>query len=332
MNPRSLLTNLTIIFLAILSWQLRWVLLVFFGAIVISVALDVLIQKLGRQINLPRSISLAIVLLILLFAGSLIFLLVVPELLTQVKQLGALLPTVIAKIRSIMASQPSLIGLQQSIPEQISWDRIQPVGSKLLGFAGGAANSIIQLILICLLAILMAIDPEAHRRILLQAMPKTYRQPIAELLDDFRLALGGWLTGMTISATTVFIITWAGLSLLKVPLALLSSIVCGIFTFVPTIGPSIATMLPLSVALIISPTLMLEVLIFRLAIQNIEAFILTPILLSRTVNLLPTIALLSQLSLGALLGLPGVLLALPLAVVLQVGIKKIVVIQIMDQW
>ena len=49
-------------------------------------------------------------------------------------------------------------------------------------------------------------------------------------------------------------------------------------------------------------------------------------------NLLPTVALTAQLSLGALLGLPGVLLALPLVVVLQVLMQRVVVQQIMDRW
>ena len=73
-------------------------------------------------------------------------------------------------------------------------------------------------------------------------------------------------------------------------------------------------------------------LVLRLVLQNLEAFVLTPLLLRRTVNLLPTVALTSQLSLGALLGLPGVLLALPLVVVLQVGIEQVVVREVMDRW
>jgi predicted PurR-regulated permease PerM len=108
--------------------------------------------------------------------------------------------------------------------------------------------------------------------------------------------------------------------------------VCGLLTFVPTIGPTVASLLPLAVALLVSPAKVLQVLILRLALQNGEAFLLTPILLSRTVNLLPTVALMAQLSLGALLGLPGVLLALPLVVVLQVVMEKVVVQQVMDRW
>jgi predicted PurR-regulated permease PerM len=152
------------------------------------------------------------------------------------------------------------------------------------------------------------------------------------LLGECRQALGGWLAGMTISATTVFLLTWGGLALLQVPLALLSGLVCGLLTFVPTIGPTAATLLPLAVALLVSPAKVVQVLVLRLVLQNGEAFLVTPLLLSRTVNLLPTVALMAQLSLGALLGLPGLLLALPLVVVLQVICEQVVVREVMDRW
>ena len=202
----------------------------------------------------------------------------------------------------------------------------------LLGFAGGAANTTIQLFLMVLLAVLLALDPGAHRSMLIAISPRPVREQVGGLLDESRTALGGWLSGMTLSATTVFLLTWGGLALLKAPLALLSALVCGLLTFVPTIGPTAATLLPTGLALLQSPQLMVSVLVFRLVLQNFEAFLLTPLLLRKTVNLLPTVALMSQLSLGALLGLPGVLLALPLVVVLQVLMQRVVVGQIMDRW
>ena len=119
---------------------------------------------------------------------------------------------------------------------------------------------------------------------------------------------------------------------MQVPLALLSGLVCGLLTFVPTIGPTVATLLPTALALVVSPELSLKVIVLRLILQNGEAFLLTPLLLSRTVNLLPTVALMAQLSLGALLGIPGVLLALPLVVVLQVLLQEVFVKEIMDRW
>ena len=331
MNARNLLAILTLVVLTLLIWELRWVLLVLFGAVVLAVALDVPIQKLQR-FGLPRPIALAAVLLVMVLGGSLVIQLLVPELIDQIQQLGSLVPVVFSKLQTMVANEPRLQSLTQNLPSQFSWERLQPVGTQLIGVAGGAANGVVQLLLMSLLAVLMVLDPASHRRMLIAATPRPARPMMKRVLDQCRTALGGWLAGMTLSATSVFLLTWLGLALLKAPLALLSALVCGLLTFVPTIGPTAATLLPLSMALLVSPTLMLQVLVLRLVLQNLEAFLLTPILLRRTVNLLPTVALMAQLSLGALLGLPGVLLALPLVVVLQVGMELVVVRQIMDRW
>lgn len=331
MNARNLLAGLTLVVLALLIWELRWVLLVLFGAVVLAVALDVPIGKLMR-LGLPRHLALLVVLVVLIVGGALVIQLLVPELLTQLQQLTSLVPSLFEKLKSMIASQPQLRELERSLPDQFSWDRLQPVGVQLLGFAGGAANGVIQLLLMSLLAVLMALDPGAHRRMVVAVTPRPARPMMNRVLDRCRTALGGWLAGMTLSATAVFLLTWLGLVLLQAPLALLSALVCGLLTFVPTIGPTAATLLPMGLALLISPTLTVQVLVLRLVLQNLEAFLLTPVLLSRTVNLLPTVALMAQLSLGALLGLPGVLLALPLVVVLQVGMELVVVRQVMDRW
>ncbi len=332
MNYRNYLVVLTLLFAIIISWQIRWVLLILFSSITVAVAMDVLINQINSKIKFPRLISLSLVLLILLLVASVIFQLLIPELNQQIVEFSKLLPELIEKVKQILSKQTYLIGIQDSIPETIRWESIQTISPRLLGVAGGAANRLIQILLIILLSILLVFDPKSHREIVVAATPRKYREEINQLLDEFRIALGGWITGMTISAFTVFAMTWIGLSLLKVPLALLSALTCGILTFLPTLGPTLATTLPLGISLIISPTLMFEVLILRISLQSIEAFVLTPLLLKRTVNLLPTVALMSQLVLGAILGLPGLIIALPLAVVIQVGLQRILVMRVMDNW
>jgi predicted PurR-regulated permease PerM len=328
MTARSVLVALSLVVLTLLAWNLRWVLLVLFGAVVIAVALDVLIQSLQQRTKLERPAALAVVLGLLLLAGALLGQLLLPELLDQFRQLGRDLPQLVGKLSDLLSSDPRLEQFDESISSAINLKGIQP----LLGFAGGAANTLIQLFLMVLLAILLALDPSSHRRMLLAACPRPARGQLDQLLDECRHALGGWLSGMTLSATTVFLLTWGGLLVLKAPLALLSALICGLLTFVPTIGPTAATLLPTGLALLQSPQLMVSVVVFRLILQNLEAFLLTPLLLRKTVNLLPTVALMAQFSLGALLGLPGVLLALPLVVVLQVLMQRVVVQQIMDRW
>ena len=332
MNGRTVLGALALIVLGLLTWELRWVLLVLFGAVVLAVALDVPITLLRRLLPLNRPTALMVVLVALVLLGGLLGQLLLPELLEQIKQLTTLMPVLALRLSSLARQVDWLPDLEQQLMALGTWDRLQPLGGQLLGLAGGAANTTIQLLLMALLAILLALDPRSHQKVVVALTPSFWRHQMQHLLGESRQALGGWLAGMTLSSVSVFLLTWAGLALLGVPLALLSALVCGLLTFVPTIGPTAATLLPLAVALLVSPVKMLQVLGLRLVLQNVEAFLLTPVLLRRTVNLLPTVALTAQLCLGALLGLPGVLLALPLVVVLQVLCEEVIVKEVMDHW
>ncbi len=332
MNGRALLGGLALVVLGLLAWELRWVLLVLFGAVVLAVALDVPISWLRRLVPFSRPVALLVVLVLLMLAGAGLSQLLVPELIDQVRQFTELVPVVALRLSSLAGQVSWFPDAEKQLLSIGTWDRLQPLGAQVLGLAGGAASSTVQLLLMALLAILLALDPRSHQRLVIAVTPKFWRPQMQDLLGRCREALGGWLAGMTISALSVFLLTWGGLALLKVPLALLSGLVCGLLTFVPTIGPTAATLLPLAVALLVSPAKVLQVLVFRLVLQNAEAFLLTPLLLSRTVNLLPTVALMAQLSLGALLGLPGLLLALPSVVVLQVLFEQVVVQEVMDRW
>ncbi len=331
-SSRALLGALALVVLGLLAWELRWVLLVLFGAIILAVALDVPTTLVMTRLRLKRPLALLLVLVFLAGLSLGLAQVLLPEVLEQVRQLGQLAPAVAARLVLLSNRIPWLPDLNISMANLENWERLQPLGSQLLGLAGGAANTTVQLLLMALLAILFTLDPGSHRQLLIALTPRFWRRRMALLLDNCRDALGGWLAGMTLSAIAVFLLTWAGLGLLRVPLALLSSLVCGLLTFVPTIGPTAATLLPLSVALLVSPATVLQVLMLRLVLQNGEAFLLTPLLLRRTVNLLPTVALMAQLSLGALLGLPGLLLALPLVVVLQVICEQVLVRDVMDRW
>ena len=332
MNGRAILGALALVVLGLLAWELRWVLLVLFGAVVLAVALDVPITWLRHLVPLNRPLALVLVLVAILLVGGGVAQLLLPEVADQVQQFTELIPVLAQRLGRLAAQVSWIPDLERQLMSFGTWDRLQPLGSQVLGLAGGAANTTVQLLLMALLAILLALDPRSHQRLVVAMTPCFWRPRMQGLLGDCRQALGGWLAGMTLSAVSVFLFTWGGLALLGVPLALLSALVCGLLTFVPTVGPTAATLLPLAIALLVSPAKVLQVLVLRLVLQNVEAFLLTPLLLSRTVNLLPTVALMAQLSLGALLGLPGLLLALPLVVVLQVICEQVLVREVMDRW
>ena len=95
MNARTLLIVLTSILLTLLLWQLRWVLLILFGAVVLAVTLDVPIQNLMQRFRLKRPVALLLVLVILFLGGTLVVQLLLPELLGQFEQLTTLLLSLI---------------------------------------------------------------------------------------------------------------------------------------------------------------------------------------------------------------------------------------------
>jgi len=331
-NVRALVGVIALVVLGLLLWELRWVLLVLFGAVVLAIAMDVLISQLRALLPLNRPTALVLAISLLAVVGAGLTSLLLPEVVEQARELGRLLPELNRQLDPLLRRIPGLGELDPSRGTDDWWNRLLPMGGELLGMAGGAASTTVQLLLMVLLAVLLALDPRSHQRLVLAATPAFYRPRMQLLLGECRRALGGWLAGMTLSALVVFLASWAGLVLLEVPLALLCGLVCGLFTFVPTIGPFAASLLAMAVALAVSPAKALQVLLLRLVLQNAEAFLLTPLLLRRTVNLLPTVALMAQLSLGALLGLPGLLLALPLVVVLQVIGQAVLVRDVMDRW
>lgn len=331
-NWPALLGTVALVLLGLMAWELRWVLMVLFGAIVLAVALDVPVQLLMKRLQLARPAALTLVLVAFGSLATVLVLLLLPEVVDQVQTLIRILPALLSYLASLSGRVPALREFQDTLRSLSSFETLQPLGSQLLGLAGGAANGTIQVLLMALLAVLLCLEPASHTRLVLAATPRFYRQHMRRLLEECRDALGGWLAGMTLSAAAVFLASWAGLALIGAPLALLSGLISGVLTFVPTVGPTLATLLPAAVALLLVPKVVFKVILLRLLLQNLEAFVLTPLLLKRTVNLLPTVALMGQLSLGALLGLPGVLLALPFIVVTQVLLQEVLVREIMDRW
>lgn len=193
MNGRTLLGLLALVVVGLLAWELRWVLLVLFGAIVLAVALDVPVAWLRRVTPLNRTAALALVVVVLLLGGWKLGELLIPELLDQVQELIQLVPVLITRLGEMVGDVKLLQSLESRILSLATLDKLQPVGAQLLGFAGGAANGTIQLLLLVLLAILLALDPRSHQRLLIAATPSKYRPLVGELLRECREALGaGW--------------------------------------------------------------------------------------------------------------------------------------------
>ena len=133
MNARTLLGIVALVVLGLLAWELRWVLLVLFGAIVLAVALDVPISLLRRFLPLNRGVSLAIVLVSVVLLGGWLSQLLLPELVDQVQELSNLIPIVYKRLVVLAGQMPGLPDLENQLLQPGNLERLQPVGSQIHG-------------------------------------------------------------------------------------------------------------------------------------------------------------------------------------------------------
>lgn len=130
MKARTLLGALALVALFLLLWELRWVLLILFGAVVLAVALDVPTTLLRRLTRLNRGAALSLVLLVLLVIGWLLGNLLLPELIDQIRQFSQLVPELVQRLGDMAPRTPCCATWNGS------WT-MEPSGT---GFSPWAAN------------------------------------------------------------------------------------------------------------------------------------------------------------------------------------------------
>jgi len=198
------------------------------------------------------------------------------------------------------------------------WQRVGGVFSTTLGALSG-------LTVIMFVGGFLAFDPGLYARGVMRLVPLAKRPRAAHVLSELGTTLQGWLVGQIISMALLFATTWVMLWALGVPLAFILALLTGIMTFVPYIGPLVALMPILLVALVDSPTLALQTGALFMVIQNVEANVIMPLVFQRMVHLPPALTIAGQLLLGAIFGVLGFILATPLTAVILVAVQRLYV-------
>jgi len=145
-------------------------------------------------------------------------------------------------------------------------------------------------------------------------VPREKRDRVAKILLMVEERLRGWIVGTAMVSLFVGVGGGLGLWILGVPLYISFGLIAGILNVVPYLGSTVGALLPALVALTISPIKAVLVVVLFVALNQIEVYILRPMVMGREVNLHPEMVIVSFLIGGALLGLVGVLLAVPAVV------------------
>lgn len=322
-------------------WQIRYLLLLIFTAVVLSTALNRLVrrfQSLGiKQRSLALSLTLSLTLLILV----LFVLLIVPPFIDQFQQLIQLIPDVwislTKQLRELEAELPPIIPTIPTFSDLESLiAQIQPLVTELLrNFYAFFQNSLVvllKLLLVLVLTVMLLANPQEYREGFLKLFPSFYRKRAKEILDSSEEALGNWLGAITINCIFIGSLSGIGLSIIGVKLLLTHALMAGLLNFIPNIGPATSVIFPVMVALLDDPWKIVAILIWYFVIQNIETYWFTPKLMKEKASLLPAVTLCAQIFFARTFGLLGLLLALPLTVVVKTWIEEVLFKDVLDRW
>jgi predicted PurR-regulated permease PerM len=327
---QKVLIAVVLLFLAYLLYQLIFtvfdVLLLIFAAVLLAVFLSGLANLLNRYTRLSETMSVLVVsLLLLAILGGGIALLA-PSVAEQVRHLQDELPRS-AKQASDYISQFGLgrvlINQLPSYGEVLEKIELSTILTRVGGYFSSTVGALGNFFITILLAIYLATEPKFYAVGLTKLFPPRIRPRVDEILRVIGETLSWWLIGKVASMIFIGVLTWIGLSILGVPLALTLGLIAGLLSFIPNFGPILSALPALLLAFIESPIKAVYVLGLFIIIQIIESNIVTPIIERQTVELPPALTIIFQLILSVLIGGLGLILATPLLAVLMVLVQTI---------
>ena len=203
--------------------------------------------------------------------------------------------------------------------------------SQLLGVFSTTMGAIASFSLIIVIAIYFTLSPAAYVQNLLMLIPRDQRKRAGEVMQAQTKSLRFWLLGRLASMIFVGVFAWIGLMLLGVPMAFTLGLIAGLATFIPYIGPILGAIPALMVALLEGPEVVLYVAILYFLVETAESSFIYPLATQKAVHLAPAYTVIIQLAGGVIAGIPGVILATPLAVVGAVTIQLLYVEDVLGE-
>jgi predicted PurR-regulated permease PerM len=299
-------------------------LLLTFACILFAILLYKLSAIIARRFHLNRRLTLAIVVLALAAIIGLGGWAMAPRIADQSAQLAKEIPAALERLQATVLQHPLLrrIAAELPPPEQIV-KQMSEMGTSPGLFFGGVLGTIGNAAIIIFVGIYLAASPQTYTNGIIRLIPPSKRGRACEVQQELGHTLASWLLGKAASMLIVGVVTSIGLSLLGVPLALILGIIAGLLDFIPYLGPIMAAVPAVLLALSLGPEMALYTVLLFIGIQTLEGYFLQPMIEGKATHLPPALVIVMQLIFGSLFGLAGVALATPLTAALSVLVKML---------
>jgi len=333
---RVMWVTLVLVLVALGFWLLyRYYQVVFilFIAIVVGTVIRPAVTWLNRR-GIPRTAGVILVYLLLLALLISFLLLLFPLIVEQGTTIVAEVPGYYQSLRESMinypnqlivrlgeflpATLPGLLPIQQTVQQMLA------SAVQALSYMATAAKVIFMLTAILLLAFHWALEGPRTIQSLLQLIPTGQRESSRDLITSMEAKVSSYIAGQGFLCLVIGIMALAAYLLIGLPNVLVLALLAGVMEAVPLIGPLLGAIPAGLVALSIAPSKLLWVVLATLVIHQTENYLLAPRVMRKAVGVNPFVSLLAFFAFGSLFGIGGVLMAIPMAAIIQLLLDRFV--------
>lgn len=192
----------------------------------------------------------------------------------------------------------------------------------ILGIAGGIFGTVLSLVTLTFASLFLLMErptitdwlfgftrPEAEAR---------WRPVVEESIGAVSSSLIGNVAVSLVAATVAGLSAWA----FGLPFPIVLAVITGFLDLIPQVGATIAAVILIAVGLTVSTGAAVAMLVIQLIYQQVENYIVYPVVYRKAVELSPLTTILAVLIAGTLLGVVGAILAVPFAAVIKIVIRE----------
>ncbi|MBD3282475.1 MAG: AI-2E family transporter [Candidatus Portnoybacteria bacterium] len=318
-----------IILILIFLYLILDVIAIFIFALIIASAIAPAVNLL-EKIKIPRVVGALAIYIITIGILAFLISLIVPSVASDVKDLSSNLPKYVEDLSIKFESFKDASSRYGNIINQIQnflsgiGDLMKRAASNVFSTAINLFGGIFSLLTALVISFYLSVQKRGVERVLTSIVPIKHRDYVLSLWGRSQRKLGRWLQGQLFLGLIVGVLVYIGLYLLNVKFALLLAIIAGILEIFPYIGPVIAAIPAIILAFLQAPVLGLWVFILYVAVQQVENYVIVPLVIGRVVKLNPVAVIMALLIGGKLGGIPGMILAVPLAAIVAEFFRDII--------
>lgn len=308
----------TIVLLAVVAALLD-VFLIFFTALILAVAMDKPIDKLGSR-NVPRLISS-----VMLYASVLLSVFVM---------LYVIFPPLVSEIRSFTTTYPTyseaILGDEaEEVASGLS-SYLRPLSESLVGSSNAVMSTVFvtfggfaTFLAVFFIAFFLNTQQGGVWSLVDTFVPATRKQTAKGFFTRVQDKVSSWLWGKTLSSLLVGLLTFIGLTLLNIPYALVLAVFAIFLNFIPFIGPIVASIPAVLLGLTQSTLLGIGVALLYFLVNGIlESFVFGPLLMRRAIKINPAFLIIFVISGAYLGGILGIIIAIPTAAIIYLAVNE----------